>query len=845
MEERTLRKPNIVKRNLSLIVAFFVPILLLCIVYLMREIYPFGDEMFLRSDMYHQYAPFLKLFQSILKDGGSLGYSWNVGLGSNFLSTYAYYLASPLNWIVAILPSDHIPEIMSGFIILKSGLMSATFAYYLNQKFENRMVLSAGFGIFYAMSGYMAAYCWNVMWLDCLVLLPLMMLGMERMVKEGKCLLYTVCFALSVISNYYIAIMLCIWSLLYFIYLMAAEAKLSGAADVFRRTGRYLLYSFLGGCIGAVVFLPALLTLFSTASADSSFPTLLNAYFNLLEMFAHGMMNTEITMLEGYIPNIYCGVAAFALVPLYWLNRRIPFRERAGKTILLGILAFSFAFNVPAFIWHGFHFPNSLPARHSFLYIFLVLLMGYEAALRIRRVNRRAVLICAGIAIAAVFALQVLYDGEAYPVSVAYASAGFLAAYAIVFLFLQNKKKLIRMAALWILMIIFVAEALINTDQTGYGTTGRESYVSDNEAIEEVLARIPEEDLYRVEKRRRRTKNDGAWSGYRSASIFSSVTTKGISDFYTAFGLQSGTNAYSYYGNTPVSSALLGVRYQLSDRPEDDPLLMPFTSSDGVYLYENKYWLPLGFMVKETTQAEVNLRGQNPFDVQNDFLDAAKSLAPVFSVGEKMEGKEIRYTAKEDGRLFFYVGQKLKDMTITAVNGADAGQSNSFTSLECAMIVDAGEVKAGQELRLSTSDENIASFSVIPATMQEDALMQAIQALKGESLLISNFTDDCVQGTVHVKEKGMLFTSIPYDKGWTVLVDGEKEEIHDFYGAFIQVPLSEGTHKVEFRYQVPGFLPGLITSLCALAVLVLLTVFTGRRKIRKVEAPLPEESAES
>lgn len=842
MDTAQFRKTDIFRRNLSLIVAFAVPVVLLIIIYLMREIYPFGDEMFLRSDMYHQYAPFLKLFQSILKDGGSLSYSWKVGLGSNFLSTYAYYLASPLNWIVAILPSSHIPEIMSAFIILKSGLMSATFTYYLNHKFGKRTVLSAGFGIFYAMSGYMAAYCWNVMWLDCLVLLPLMMLGLERLVKERKCLLYTICFALSVISNYYIAIMLAIWSLLYFIYLMAAEARCSGAGDVFRRIGRYLLYSLLGGCIGAVVFLPALFTLFSTASADSSFPAQLTAYFNMLEMFAHGMMDTKITMLEGYVPNIYCGIAAFALVPLYWLNSRVPFRERAGKTILLAILACSFAFNIPAFIWHGFHFPNSLPARQSFLYIFLVLLIGYEAALRIQRVGRRAVLICGGIAIAAVFALQVLYDGEDYPMSVAYASAGFLAAYMIVFLFLQDKRKWMRTAAVWILLIFFAAEALINMDQTGYGTTGRDAYVRDNEAITRVLERIPDEDLYRVEKCRRRTKNDGAWSGYRSASIFSSVTTKAISDFYSAFGLQSGTNSYAYYGNTPVSSALFGVRYQISDRPEEDPLLIPFASAEEVYLYENKYWLPLGFMVKETTQAEVNLKGQNPFDVQNDFLDAAKALAPVFSSDEKKEGKEIRYTAREDGRLYFYVGQKLKDLTVTFAGGPKAGTSNTFTSLEGAMIVDAGEIKAGQEMVLSTSDEKAASFSVIPATMHAEALDAAIHALKEESLVISSFTDDRVQGTIDVKEKGMLFTSIPYEKGWSVLVDGEEQEIHDFYGAFIQVPLSEGTHRIEFRYRVPGFLPGLIISLCALAAFVLLTVFIGRRnKIRKIEVPFSDE----
>ena len=195
-------KPSFIRKYYPVLVAFLVPILILLLIYITREIYPFGDQMYLRSDMYHQYAPFLKLFQSTLKNGGSLSYTWNIGLGTNFLSTYAYYLASPLNWITVILPTNYIPEIMSIFIILKSGLMAATCTIYLLNRFQRYNVVSSCFGIFYALSGYMAAYSWNVMWLDCLILLPLIVLGLERLVKERKFLLYTICFALSVISNY-------------------------------------------------------------------------------------------------------------------------------------------------------------------------------------------------------------------------------------------------------------------------------------------------------------------------------------------------------------------------------------------------------------------------------------------------------------------------------------------------------------------------------------------------------------------------------------------------------------------------------------------------------------------
>ena len=881
------KKNQLIPRNLPLIVAFLAPIVILLLIYIMREIFPFGDEMYLRSDMYHQYAPFLKLFQTILKSGGSLHYSFEVGLGTNFMSTYAYYLASPLNWIVAILPSDHIPEIMSAYIFLKSGLMSLTFAWYLRRRFGKNTMLLAAFGTFYAMSGYMAAYSWNIMWLDCLVLLPLMLSGLERLVKEKKVVLYTVTFALSVISNYYIAIMLCIFSFLYVLYLIIAEgvpvhkntgllndktesvydpdsepafasdytdlhesSAGSGNADKndlydgdhntsdravdaksrfkegIKSFGRYFLYTFLGGMMGAVIFLPALLTLFGTASAGSAFPNKLTAYFNLLELFAHGTINAKVTMMNGYLPNIYAGMAVFALLPLFWLNRKISVRERAGKTALLAILLFSFSFNIPAFIWHGFHFPNSLPSRQSFIYVFLILAVSYEALLKIRELSSKAVIVSFGIAVAAVFALQVLYDSEDYPTSVAWIGAGFLLLYLIFILFYRSRKTALRLFGTALLVIVFLVEAAVNTESTGYGTTSRVSYTEDNNAITYVLNEIEDEDFYRTEKLQRRTKNDGSWSDYRSASVFSSASTAALSDFYKAFGLQYGTNSFSWYGNTPLTTALLDVRYQLSNQNESSAFREYVTDRGGVFLYRSRYCLPLGFMVNETTQAEANLTSGNPFEVQNDFLDAAKGVPPIFKIGQKQEGDVIDYSVREDGHLYFYVDKKIKNLTIREKGGE--GKSTTFTNLECPMIVYAGEVSAGQHLEISFTDEKEEIIGITDAMLDEKALSDAINALSEEPMKVVRFTDTFLEGEVETLKSGTLFTSIPYDKGWDVFVDGEKTEVGDFYGAFIQIPLSAGTHRIEFRYHVPGLLTGAILSVLALAGFVLLQILKKR-----------------
>ena len=199
------------KENKSLyLLAFIIPVAIMLFIFIIRGIYPFGDESFLHIDMYHQYFPFLVEFFHKLKEGDSLFYSWNTGLGSNFLALYVYYLASPFNWLVIFCPENLLIEFITYFIVIKIGLSSLTFTYYLNKHFNRKDFSILFFSIFYAMSGYYAAYNWNVMWLDCIVLAPLIILGLERLVKEGKYKLYCITLALAILSNYYISIMICI-----------------------------------------------------------------------------------------------------------------------------------------------------------------------------------------------------------------------------------------------------------------------------------------------------------------------------------------------------------------------------------------------------------------------------------------------------------------------------------------------------------------------------------------------------------------------------------------------------------------------------------------------------------
>ena len=147
-------------------------------------------------------------------------YSWTIGLGADFVSLFAYYLASPLNWFILLCPKGYVIEFMSILMILRISLCGLTFAYYLKKHFHTNHPAIVVFGTAYALSAFMAAYAWNVMWTDCLVLAPLIILGVEQLVKEKKAALYYVTLATAILSNYYISIMICIFLVLYFLILL-------------------------------------------------------------------------------------------------------------------------------------------------------------------------------------------------------------------------------------------------------------------------------------------------------------------------------------------------------------------------------------------------------------------------------------------------------------------------------------------------------------------------------------------------------------------------------------------------------------------------------------------------
>ena len=551
--------------------SFLLPMLLLALAWAAVGFFPLGGKTPLVVDLYHQYAPFLSEMRQKILGGEDLFFSWRPGLGISFYALMSYYLASPLNLLLVLFPLKNLTDAVAVLTLLKIGICGLTMAYFIDEAFFNRhpqiphfsfksigisradrlLARRDGFRNFaviglasaYAVSGFNLTYSWNIMWFDALMIFPLMLLGMERLIKKNQPFLYIISLALVLIFNYYIAFFCVLFCALYFfvlcptllpppehpIYKKASQlpldqekeaseydiqaqeadsAALRASAQkgqqmrrkmhlltprrLFVRKGfAFLFASLLGLGLSCFFVLPTYLSLKETSASGDAFPASANFSFQILHFLSRGLIGSSPDIRSG-LPNIFCGILTLALLPVYCFNKRIPKRERALHIGFLLFMFLSLNSNVLNFIWHGMHYPNQLPHRFAFLYSTLLILMAARTlALTYSKAKPIFVYALAGLVVLAVLSEQIL--SEHFSSSVIYISIAVLAIYIYLATWIQKGKTKGRLVAS-MFFIVFMTELALNgiyaTSQINENEyyTAREDFIRESDHVEQLVA---------------------------------------------------------------------------------------------------------------------------------------------------------------------------------------------------------------------------------------------------------------------------------------------------------------------------------------------------------------------
>lgn len=834
-----------------LVLSLLIPTIIMLALFVINRIYPFGDRSFLFSDMYHQYMPFFSELLHKVRGGESLSFSFNVGIGSNFLALFVYYLASPFHIFSLLVPESHLMEFMSYLIVLKIGLAGLTSYLYLKKHFQAEDAKDVGdapeslwtkkrgndigalfFSCFYALSGFMAAYNYNIMWVDCVVLLPLIVLGLERLVKEGRGGLYCVTLALSIFTNYYISIMICIFLVLYFILLLALEKD--WVHNIWKKgiPGYFALYSLLAGGMAAVLLIPEVCAILRTDFGDMDFPKKVESYFSVLDMLARHCMCVYTERGLDHWPNIYCGSAVLLMVPLYLMNRRISIREKFCRMALAGFLLISFSTNVLDFIWHGLNYPDSLPARQSFLYIFLVLTMCYEAFRGVREMEGQQILYSFLWALGFILFCGKFIDHEDFELGVKLLTLVFAGVYAVLlYLYRTRQKRMTLQAVAVAALVMMVAESAINTYGTSVGTVSRSAYLGQQEdykALYEVT-RTREEGFYRLEKFTRKTKNDGTLTGYPTASVFSSTLNSYVMDMYQRLGMRHSKVYYGFDGATALVSAMLNVNYMFGESEKYENSLYTLLGQSGdVFLYQCNALLPFGYVAPLGFDLPEGFEG-NGLLLQNQMAEDLGAEGMLFRpVRAEAARDDVVFTAQEGG--YYYAV-----LTASGTNKVDciggSTDEEKFKDLKKGSVLYLGYLEKGQTITLTNGNEEDETPRVDADVyaMDREVLGQVLELLSAQHMEHVVWESDFLSGDITMAQAGRLILSVPYEAGWKVLVNGEEVEGALFGGCLMAFDLEPGEYRFEMKYVPEGSYAGAAVSAVSIVAFAMIQTIRRRR----------------
>ena len=831
------------KKHMTIyVLAFLIPVLVMAIGCIRAGVFPFGDRTFLRNDMYHQYIQFFTSMYDKVWGGEGLAYSMQLGFGSNTASIYSYYLASPLTLLALLVPRAYIAECMAVIVIIKMGFAGVGFAYYATKRYDKADLGILFFSSAYALSGYMAAYHWNLMWLDVIALAPFVLEALEELIEEGKGVKYCVLLAVSIYTNYYLSIMLCIFLALYFVSVIVWKPW----KIMWRRSLQFGIYSLTAGALTSSLLIPAYYAMSTTERTSVAFPKM-EWYMNFWEFIGRQCISTPWAMSDAHWPNIYCGAAILLLIPLYVLNRNISMKDKIGKLALIAVLVISFMNKVLDYIWHGLNFPNSMPGRQAFLYILLLLIIGYEVYANLKAVRIWELLLAGAISYAALSIAAVRYpvvgaDSWAYGITLGLMRIyfGIILTYCIFRIpamqeYLAEKKWYAfvykyPVIPKMIVLLMVVAELACNMYDTGIRTSSRNSFNEfyDAQSGAAQWLRDNDDSLYRTELFTRKSKNDGMMWNVNTATIFASSAEIKTRNFYERVGMGAAKGSYWFDGATPLISAMLGVKYMIGPDNSmiNDLYQLVYSDGDG-NLYQCQYTLPMGYVVNQQLDESWDTVGNNPIELQNELcrlIGIPKDLlVPVTSI---QEGDcKYRVEVTETSYVYVYLGGN----DVNKVKISVDGKERTLGQVSFDYLMNVGKVEPGQVATLEGVETDYKFNTFEAYAVDLDVLQQVLDILGQTPLEIIKHGEGYIEGNVDLIDKGELVISVAADDGWKVYVDGEKAETSVFEDMFLSVNLEAGAHHIVIEYEQPGTWTGRLISLGALAVLAV-CIFAERKK---------------
>ena len=838
-----------------MLASFFIPLLVMALMYVTLGIYPGSSRSILASDAFSQFSNFHASFRNVLIGKQSLFYSWNASLGLNYLSLVSYYLGGFFTPLVLLFPNQMMPDALYVLTLLKIGSAGLAFWFYAKHTFKINPWAHVALATCYALMSFITAYSELIMWLDAFIYLPFIIWGINRLLEQRKPTVLFISYLMLFLSNFYMGFMIGVFSALYFFVRLLSDWRTNK-----HRILPYGITSLLAGGASMIIILPAVIDLRTNGEELSQLTTLKTAATSYWDFFTKNMIGVYDTTKYGSTPFVYVGLLPLALCLVYFLSKKIRIKDKLLFASLFAILIASFYFVPLNLFWHGMHAPNMFLFRYAYLVSFLIVMLAGYGWEQVKDKTNKLFVSLAIWAVIFILTYVTLPKGSYEYVSFLsfLLTIGFLAIYGLL-LFSYQKKWLSKRRCTLFLLLFVALEMGVNTNGTLRGIlndwnyASRSLYTKPYPDIKYLVdqTQTQSDSFYRLENLDPVSSNDSINYGYSGISMFSSIRNRHSSSYLNELGFRSrGTNLnIRYLNNTLLMDSLLGVKYNIAKQPINKFGFSMLEKRGDYYLYENQHALPLGFLTAPTatqltpmtndnlgsqTQLLNQLTGLNEHYYQFEPLTVVKTNNTQISTAgnhtsftekEGNKAKEITWEVSVPAHSQAYLSlyptnfNELKSSTVTIT--ANGEQRKTPISIN-GQYYDLGYFEQATTFQFSASFYGTPKISFqTPKVLRldTDAYQKAIDHLQTQGVALTTGKRSA-SGTVTTNQKQLLVTTIPYDKGWSATIDGKKVDITAFEDAFISLEIPKGTHEVKFSYLPQGFVIGAVLfGLCILLFL--------------------------
>ncbi len=818
---------------------------------------PGQSLMFLEGDCYAEFVHFIRLFYRQLFHGGSLFYSFEQGLGRPTAELYGGCAFSPFHLVYLFCDDLN----MATFLVAELKLVAAALAFAMLLIYTtgaSRPIVIAC-SLAYAFCGFTSNFFFIISFMDGLYMLPILALCLWSYVRSGRwralALVYAYIFIVQAFLGYIIGIFSGVLFLLLVWYYIGNDRK-----RMLQRIIWFAISVILAFSLSAFATLPTFMEIRNMYAEDNS--VFEGVGLKWWEVIQAGLLGQKMG-LYNRLPAVYSGLLSLILFPVFLVNRKQSGRLRIAAGIACVFLLLCIVWDPVYLLMHGFDNPDSCSFRFSFFVPFMLLWIAAKEWADGEFEKKKALWIVSAILCVLLTVLiyclkqrETVQKDPEISLLVMEMNVFFIVLYGGILWF---RERLGRME--YALIAVVAVELFANMyftltpvqDDLFHSSAYYEKWSTEKKAALEQVQKAEQEDpweFYRISDEMGPFSNDSALFGYHNLGYFSSLEYENVRSVMRNLGYATSVKVVVDYGGTPFTRMLFAQKYTMKNIIEN--------GQERWQVVKNTKTLPIGYAVPEDL-IQFTFPSYNAFENQNAL--ASVLCGKEIVLWEKHNGQlhvtrdgvtvipgedsiYIRYdrTDGEAGTAVFSF-QKEQDNPVAAYFSEWGNSVNDIESPVIYTDLDVGLLAYGSKLRMPHIlpvglDEN--GEGDVTILMREDTYPEmnfetaniayyhaeecekVYNELEPYGFQVSSFKDDEICGTITIpEEKKVLFTSIPYDCGWHVKVDGkEMKTIPLLEDAFLGVPMKSGTHEVIFTYHNKWVWIGIIISLSGMGALI-------------------------